>query len=64
MNRQHVHVSVDEATATKVGQRHGKPVILKIRSGEMWRGGMLFYLSANGVWLTERVDVNFVQFPA
>ena len=24
-SRQHVHLSVDEATATNVGQRHGKP---------------------------------------
>jgi len=30
MSRQHVHLSADKETAFKVGQRHGKPVILSI----------------------------------
>lgn len=30
-SRQHVHLSQDEATAITVGQRHGKPVVLKIK---------------------------------
>ena len=51
MSRQHVHLSPDEVTATKVGQRHGKPVVLRIKAGEMWRAGQTFLLSANGVWL-------------
>lgn len=63
MNRQHVHLSPDEATAMKVGQRHGKPVILKVSSGEMWRAGRVFLLSDNGVWLTERVEASFIQLP-
>lgn len=29
-SRQYVHLSSDEDTAIKVGQRHGKPVVLKI----------------------------------
>ena len=61
--RQHVHLSVDEVTATKVGQRHGKPVILVVRTGQMAAAGHRFYLSANGVWLTERVPVEFIEFP-
>ncbi|WP_165230597.1 RNA 2'-phosphotransferase [Aquisphaera insulae] len=63
-NRQHVHLSPDEATATKVGRRHGKPVVLIIRAAEMARAGHVFYLSANGVWLTGRVPVAFITFPA
>ena len=63
MSRQHVHLSPDEQTAHKVGQRHGKPVILKIKSGDMWRAGQLFFLSENGVWLTEKVETKFVKFP-
>lgn len=62
MGRQHVHLSPDEVTATKVAQRHGKPVILQVRSGEMWRAGHLFYLSENGVWLTAHVQPVFLQF--
>lgn len=62
-SRQHVHLSLDVATAIQVGQRHGKPVVLTIRAGEMWRAGSKFFLSANGVWLTEEVPASFIDFP-
>jgi putative RNA 2'-phosphotransferase len=62
-SRQHVHLSLDVATAIKVGQRHGKPVVLEVRAGAMHAAGNPFYLSANGVWLTERVPVEFLTFP-
>lgn len=62
-NRQHVHLSRDIETATKVGQRHGKPAILTIRAGAMHAAGRVFYLSANGVWLTDLVPVEFIAFP-
>ena len=62
MSRQHVHLSPDEPTAINVGQRHGKPVILRIKSGEMWRAGRVFFLSANGVRLTEHVEPAFLEF--
>jgi putative RNA 2'-phosphotransferase len=61
--RQHVHLSLDVATATKVGQRHGRPVVLVIRAGDMSKAGHAFYRSANGVWLTERVPIAFIEFP-
>lgn len=59
-SRQHVHLSSDEKTAIKVGQRHGKPVVLLIKSGEMYRKGLLFYQSENQVWLTEYVSPAFI----
>jgi len=63
MPRQHVHLSTDEATATKVAQRHGKPVIVKVKAAEMWRAGREFFLSENGVWLTERVEMMYLEIP-
>lgn len=60
-SRQHVHLSVDKETATKVGMRHGKPIILTIRTGKMYEDGIAFYLSANGVWLTEFVDPKYIS---
>lgn len=60
MSRNHVHLSKDEETALKVGKRHGKPYILKIKSGEMHRKGIKFYLSENGVWLTEYVSPEYL----
>lgn len=62
-SRQHVHLSLDVATATKVGQRHGRPVVLVVRGREMHVAGHLFFLSANGVWLTEQVPVGYIVFP-
>src|SRR5205085_6970174 len=52
-NRQQVHLSIDETTARRVGQRHGKPVILKIEARRMYAEGFKFFLADNGVWLTD-----------
>jgi len=60
-SRQHVHLSSDKETATKVGMRHGKPVILTIRTGLMFQEGIEFYLSENGVWLTDFVDAKYIS---
>jgi putative RNA 2'-phosphotransferase len=61
--RQHVHLSPDRKTATTVGQRRGSPVILTIESAAMHTDGYEFYLSANGVWLTDEVPVRYIRFP-
>lgn len=61
--RHHVHLSADEATAKNVGSRHGKPVILIVKSTEMYKAGMEFFKSENGVWLTDHVPVEFIEFP-
>jgi len=63
MARHHVHLSADEATARAVGGRRGRPVILRVRAGEMQRQGHVFYLSANGVWLTDQVPPEFLELP-
>lgn len=59
--RHHVHLSADPETAFKVGQRHGKPVILVVDSATMFSDGAVFFRSANGVWLTEHVPANRLQ---
>jgi putative RNA 2'-phosphotransferase len=64
MKRHHVHLSPDVATARAVGARRGRPVILRIAAAQMARDGHLFFLSANGVWLTERVPPEYIEFPA
>ncbi len=61
--RHQVHLSPDEPTAIKVGQRHGKPIVLTVRAGQMYERGFKFYRSANGVWLTDKVPVKFLFFP-
>ena len=60
MNRQHVHLSKDIKTAKNIGSRHGKPIVLQIDTQAMYRDGCIFYLSENGVWLTEFVSVEYI----
>ena len=60
-SRQHVHLSKDVETATIVGRRHGKVVILLVDTAKMAADGHLFYLSANKVWLTDHVPVKYLQ---
>ena len=62
MSRHHVHLSADNETAFKVGTRRGVPTILTIRAGEMHENGFVFYQSDNGVWLTEKVPPQFIEF--
>jgi putative RNA 2'-phosphotransferase len=60
-DRLHVHLSIDEATAQRVGQRHGKPVIFKIEALRMHAKGFKFFLADNGVWLTAQVPPEFLS---
>ena len=62
MSRQYVHLSNDIETAIKVGQRHGDVVVLSVRAYDMFSiGGLAFYLSENGVWLTHRVPQEYIE---
>lgn len=58
--RQHVHLSADPDTARTVGMRHGTPVILTVDADGSQRSGAQFYLSDNGVWLTDHVAPRFL----
>lgn len=55
MSRQDVHLSADVETAVRVGSRHGRPVVLEVDAAGLAASGHVFRLSANGVWLTDRV---------
>jgi len=59
--RLYVHLSKDEETALKVGSRHGTPYVLVIDSEQMYKDGIKFYLSSNGVWLTDYVDTKYIK---
>jgi putative RNA 2'-phosphotransferase len=61
MSRQHVHLSADKDTAARVGSRRGVPVILTVRAGAMHEAGYHFYLSENGVWLTDAVPPDYIS---
>ena len=60
-NRHAVHLSRDAETATTVGGRRGRPVVLRVDAAAMAADGHLFTVSANGVWLTDAVPVRYLQ---
>lgn len=60
-SRLYVHLSETVETATKVGARHGKPVIYVVDAEKMTADGIKFYLSVNGVWLTKSVSLEYLE---
>lgn len=60
--RQYVHLSLDRETSRKVGMRHGKPVVLTINAEQMNADGFKFFVSENGVWLTDSVSPHYLLF--
>lgn len=60
--RQYVHLSPDEETALKVGSRHGKAIVLKINTRQMFKEGLQFFKADNGVWLTDHILSKYINF--
>ncbi|MET9526646.1 RNA 2'-phosphotransferase [Streptomyces coeruleorubidus] len=63
MNRHAVHLSPDRETATRVGARRGRPVVLTVDAAAMHHDGHVFQVSANGVWLTQAVPARYLRLP-
>lgn len=61
--RTHVHLSADVRTAETVGKRRGSAVVIKVLARAMHENGHAFFLSENGVWLTEHVPPRFLEIP-
>lgn len=64
MRRHHVHLSADVETATRVGTRHGKPLVFTVDAAAMAAAGHAFFVSANGVWLVDHVPAQYLHAPA
>jgi putative RNA 2'-phosphotransferase len=61
MSRNHVHLSSDLKTARQVASRRKtENVILEVRALEMYNDGFEFFLSNNGVWLTDNVPRKYI----
>ena len=60
-NRQQVHLSADVETAIKVGQRHGKPFVFKVVAEKMYNDNFEFFISDNGIWLTDNVPTKYLK---
>jgi putative RNA 2'-phosphotransferase len=62
-SRHHVHLSTDPQTAKSVGARYGIPVVIHVNAKEMFQDDFKFFLSENGVWLTDHVPARYLRFP-
>jgi putative RNA 2'-phosphotransferase len=63
MDRQYVHLSIDEEEARKVGLRHDpEPVVLRIKALEAHREGHAFYKTGQ-LFMTKVVPPRFIIFP-
>lgn len=61
MRRHHVHLSQDVATAASVGNRRGNAVILVVDSLRMCRDRYKFFVTTNGIWLTDHVPAQYIS---
>ncbi len=62
-SRHDVHLSPTLETATAVGSRRGKPIILTIHARKMHEAGFQFFVTPNNVWLTDHVPSDYIEFP-
>lgn len=61
-SRQYVHLSNNTFTAHNVGLRHGgKTIIYIVAAQAMYNNGFKFYVSENGVWLTDHVPSIYIK---
>lgn len=61
MGRTQVHLSSDPASASEVGARRGRPVILAVDAGGMHRDGHDLRQAAPGVWLVDEVPAGYLR---
>ena len=61
MSRNHVHLSDTIETASNVGARRGKAfMVITVNAKQMHEDGYTFFLSRNGVWLTDSVPTQYI----
>lgn len=62
MNRQYVHLSINQENANKVGLRKTKsPVILRIKAKEAYSNGINFYHGGEEIYLSDRIPAIHIE---
>lgn len=65
MSRHHVHLTKDLGVAEQVGMRYAKHKhylwIITIEAKRMWEDGFEFFVTENGVWLTDHVPSRYFK---
>jgi putative RNA 2'-phosphotransferase len=61
MRRHHVHLSATIETAQRVGSRRGRAVVLIVDTAAMAADGAVFFVTGNGIWLTDAVAPRYLR---
>ncbi|WP_374758290.1 RNA 2'-phosphotransferase [Leifsonia sp. LS1] len=62
MQRQHVHLSPEKETASRVARRHGADVVvLTVKAASAFRAGVRFDHRENHVWICEAIPPEFID---
>jgi len=61
MKRHHVHLSLDAATAARVGSRRGSPIVLRVHAARLASDGADFFVTENKVWLVSHVPPAYLE---
>ena len=62
MDRQYVHLSIDQETAMLVGKRRDEnPVLLSIHTKAVLQAGIQFYLGNDKIWLADSIPAKYIQ---
>ena len=56
-----VHISSDYDTAYKVGDRHGRAIVLRVSAQQFVADGYELYCSTNGVWQAREVPPKYLH---
>lgn len=59
--RQYVHLSDDISTATKVGSRHGEPIVYLVDHEKLLLDGHELWVSENNVWLSDDIPAEYLS---
>ncbi|UCF07058.1 MAG: RNA 2'-phosphotransferase [bacterium] len=60
--RQFVHLSSDAESASSVGGRHGRAVVLEIDAGRLHADGHELFQISRDTWLTRAVPAEYIRF--
>ncbi|MBE6901169.1 MAG: RNA 2'-phosphotransferase [Ruminococcaceae bacterium] len=61
MQRTYVHMSESYLAARVIGGRHGKPIVYRVRSGDMYRDGYSFRQVTGGMWQAEYIPPEYIE---
>lgn len=61
MEREYVHLSSNPIDALNVGLRHGKSIIIEIRTEELLPTNHKFYNTENDIWLSDNIPSKYLE---